>query len=375
MLYLRYSLQWLKLALIQAAFIGFIGYHIPVIGQKGVVDTTSTKVSSFVALPLVFRTPETSWGFGVGAFYAFRPAHLSMDTRPSQLQIGFAYTLLDQLLLYFPFQFFTRENQFQISGELGYYRFVFDYYGIGNNNPSDFREVFTVKFPRVILQSLHNFNKVHYAGLRYQMDNFVITDTAPGGELENGSIPGSNGGVISGLGLVYQLDTRDNIFDTRTGWFCESALIFNSKILGSSFDYGKLIIEARKFLPISPRQTIGVQSYLELTQGIAPFNDLALMGGTKRMRGYYEGRYRDNHYFMTQVEFRSHLFWRISGVFFGGLGLVSDKLSNIKAQNIRYTFGPGLRFALDKVQRINLRLDYGIAKESTGLYITVTEAF
>jgi hypothetical protein len=37
--------------------------------------------------------------------------------------------------------------------------------------------------------------------------------------------------------------------------------------------------------------------------------------------------------------------------------------------------GVGLRFAWSPEERINLRLDYGVGSNSSGMYITMTEAF
>lgn len=338
------------------------------------VDTAQFK-NSFVALPLVFRSPETSWGFGAGAFYAFRPSHYSENTRPSQIQIGGAYTLLNQILSYLPFQIFTNENRYQILGELGYYRFIYDYYGIGNDKPIDFRELFTVRFPRVRLQAMIQFRDNQYWGLRYWMDNYAISETEPGGELSDGSIQGSNGGFLSGLGLVHTYDTRDKIFATHKGWFVETVLFHNGPMLGSDFDYTKFIIDARRFFKLKENHSIGVNVYLEFTGGDAPFNQLALMGGSKRMRGYYEGRYRDKHMAVVQGEYRFPLFWRFSGVIFGGFASVNNRPDFLEPGIWRWNVGPGIRLAIDPNERINIRLDYGFTKESSGLYLIVGEAF
>ena len=337
-------------------------------------DTAQFK-NSFAALPLVFRSPETSWGFGAGAFYAFRPSHYSENTRPSQIQIGGAYTLLNQILTYLPFQIFTNENQYQILGELGYYRFVYDYYGIGNDNPAEFRELFTVRFPRVRLQAMKQFRSNQYFGFRYWMDSFDISETETGGELSTGNIQGSDGGLLSGLGLVHTYDTRDKIFSSHEGWLVETVLFHNGPLLGSDFDYSKLIIDARRFFRLRENHAIAINVYLEFTGGEAPFNQLALMGGTRRMRGYYEGRFRDKHMAVMQGEYRFPIYWRFSGVIFGGFASVNDRPDFLEPDIWRWSIGPGIRFAIDPKERINLRLDYGFTKESSGFYITVGEAF
>jgi outer membrane protein assembly factor BamA len=282
---------------------------------------------------------------------------------------------LNQLLLYFPYQIFTDNNQFQFTGELGYYRFVFDYYGIGNDQDLDFREVFTVAFPRFKFQSLYGFRKNQFAGIRYWMDDFRLLELDPNGQLAQGTITGSSGGLLSGLGLVYQLDTRNSIFSSTEGWFTEVVFFYNSCKLGSDFNYIKQQIDLRYFKPINKRFSIALQGYTEFNIGDAPFNQLALLGGTKKLRGYYEGRYRDNYFSMIQSELRYALFWRFHGVLFLGAGVVADKFSTYSLSNIRPSVGAGLRFALNEQERIFLRLDYAIGFRSSGFYVTVGEAF
>lgn len=338
-------------------------------------DSIETFKSSFVALPLVFRSPETDWGFGAGAFYAFKFKNQSFQTRPSQIQIGFAYTLLHQVLSYIPFQFFTHENKFQISGELGYYRYIYDFYGVGNNIPIDYRETFDVIFPRVRIQALQQFKPSQYAGFRYSWDDYQITRTEPDGFLGKQEVTGSRGNIVSSLGLIYQLDNRDNIFSTRKGWFVEALFAVNSTFLGSDLNYQKWILDARKFFPLSSKSELGINGYLEFSNGEVPFNQMALIGGTKRMRGYYEGRYRDKHMALVQSEYRFPVWWRFGGVVFGGVGAVTGSLQDFAPKYIRWSLGSGIRFALSKSSRINLRLDFAVGKKSSGFYLTVGEAF
>lgn len=52
----------------------------------------------------------------------------------------------------------------------------------------------------------------------------------------------------------------------------------------------------------------------------APFNALSLLGGSRRLRGYYEGRYRDQNSALVQAELRVDVFKRLGAVVFGGVG-------------------------------------------------------
>ncbi|MCI5058930.1 MAG: hypothetical protein MRY83_22645, partial [Flavobacteriales bacterium] len=95
-----------------------------------VEDSAKTK-NSLIGFPFAFFTPETKWGGGAGALYAFRFKGEPPNSKPSQIQLGFAYTQLKQLLVYFPFQLFVEDAKYFVYGELGYFIYNFNYYGIG----------------------------------------------------------------------------------------------------------------------------------------------------------------------------------------------------------------------------------------------------
>jgi len=123
-------------------------------------------------------------------------------------------------------------------------------------------------------------------------------------------------------------------------------------------------------------QVIAFNFYTEFTGGIAPFNQLALLGGNKRMRGYFEGRLRDNHQVIFQSEYRFPIYKeRFRGVLFGGIGQVANTFSDFKLQQMKYTYGLGLRILINKKERIHIRLDAGFGKDTSGFYLTIGEAF
>jgi hypothetical protein len=44
-------------------------------------------------------------------------------------------------------------------------------------------------------------------------------------------------------------------------------------------------------------------------------------------------------------------------------------------QGLKPSLGSGLRYAIDKKEKLNLRLDVGFGHHSYGLYFNITEAF
>jgi outer membrane protein assembly factor BamA len=342
---------------------------------QAAVPSDTTRKASLIPLPLVFFTPETDWGFGAAAVYSFNFKSDSLGSRPSQLQLGFAYTLRDQILAYFPFQLFVRNDRYKFYGELGYYRYIYEFYGIGNRNLLEDGELFSVNFPRVRLNALQQVRPNLFLGLRYWLDDYDITELKAGGRLATEEIPGAAGSFLSGLGFIANYDNRDKIFFPSKGYFAELVLFNNSSVFGSDFNYSKLILDASTFKTLPWKHIVAANFYAELTSGEPPFNQLSLLGGPKRMRGYFEGRYRDKQYFAFQVEYRMPLFWRFGLTLFGGYGLVGDDFASFQTENLLYSLGAGLRFELDTERKVNIRFDAGYGKKSSGMYITVAEAF
>lgn len=104
-----------------------------------------------------------------------------------------------------------------------------------------------------------------------------------------------------------------------------------------------------------------------------PWPMLARMGGGQRMRGYYQGRYTDNDMITVQVELRQRIWRRIGCAVWGGAGNVFPSLSRFDWSQTLPNYGAGLRWELKK--RVNVRLDYGFGKKTSGFLLNINEAF
>ena len=338
-------------------------------------DTLASNKNRLFVLPLAFFSPETNWGFGAAGIYTFRLGEEPISSRPSQLQMGFAYTLNKQVLLYLPFKIFKQEEHYQLYGELGYYLYTYQFYGIGNQTTASNLEFYDVDYPRVRLNLLKEWKPNFYAGFRYWLDDYKIKKIEAGGILEQEQIVGYEGGLLSGLGLVLNYDNRDNIFFPSKGLFIEAVGFANGAYLGSDFNFSKFYLDASTFFA-KKEHILAFNAYIELTGGNVPFYQMALLGGNKRMRGFFEGQFRDNHFVSLQTEYRFPLFWKwLRGVAFVGLGEVSNQIEDFAFSELKYSYGTGLRILINSKEKVYVRLDAGFGKDTSGYYITIGEAF
>ncbi|MCB0643213.1 MAG: BamA/TamA family outer membrane protein, partial [Phaeodactylibacter sp.] len=321
-----------------------------------------------------FYFPETRLGFGGAGVVNYYPGKVK-SSRPSQWQVGAAYTLNKQILLYASYQYFLRENRTELFGELGYYDYFYFFYGLGNATQAVDEETYFVRFPRLRINALEQVAPNLRAGLLYKLDLYQIYETEEGGFLEQEQPTGFEGGVISTIGALLRYDTRDNINLPRKGQYITLNLELNDQWLGSPFSFRRLTLDAIQYVPIQKRQTVAFNLFTGALGGDAPFQELLFLGGSKKARGIIEGRFRDEAVLLLQSEYRFPLFWRFRGSTFLSAGRVAADYGSLFGGAYHLNYGAGLRFLLDPDEGIQLRLDIGFGSDTPNFYLTVGEAF
>lgn len=129
-----------------------------------------------------------------------------------------------------------------------------------------------------------------------------------------------------------------------------------ASFLGSNFTFSQYVLDLRKYLNVSQNQVLAVQSWWSFTAGAAPFQHVSLIGGSERMRGFFEGRYRDSHAMVHQAEYRLPVYRNFGMVFFGHAGQVGQDFSQFDWNRFRYGAGFGFRYKLNQ-EGLNIRLD------------------
>lgn len=341
----------------------------------GIDDSLPKKRYKIIAIPLFFYVPETKFGGGAAGVFTFHPKKASLTSRPSSIQFGVAITQLKQTLIYLPFNLWLNNEAINAFGEIGYYKYNYFFWGVGNQQDFSLMERYDVKYPRIKLSVLKRVIPNLYTGIRYNFDNFKITQIDTSGLLSKGNILGSKGGIVSSLGIVTKFDSRDNQFSPTKGHLAEIAYQFDDKSIGSSFNNTRLSFDAASYLTFKTRHTVAFNVMGIFGNGSIPFNQLAFLGGPKKMRGFYEGRYRDKKLLLFQTEYRVNIYKRFGAVAFISAGDVARAVKQFNLAEFKVAYGAGLRMMLDKQQKINIRLDIGWADPKPNFYLTITEAF
>ncbi len=340
-------------------------------------DTTGApKRNGLVFIPVLYYSPETKIAFGAALQYYFRESGSRADSRPSTLVPVLIYTQRNQIVALLAAETYWKDEAYRLDGYLGYSKFPDKFYGIGNDTPDEIEEDYTPKYAELRVGAQRRLFSGLYFGLGYELQDIEVTEIDPDGLLAEGSITGSEGGLSSGISLLANWDTRDNLFLPGKGSFHQLKASFFGSPLGSDFTYNRYTLDLRRYLTTFASQTLALQVVAGISTGSPPFNQLAKLGGEALMRGYYDGRYRDKNVIVVQAEYRIIPIWRRLGlVGFLGLGDVANEVSAFRLSDFKYSAGGGIRFLLNRAEGITLRLDFGFGRGTSGMYITLGEAF
>jgi outer membrane protein assembly factor BamA len=340
-------------------------------------------IQHVLILPIIARSIETGWSFGGAGAGTFRlrshdTAATLRDTvsRTSNVEAVALYTTRKQFVsaingsIYFP------GERWILNEQLSYSSFPDEFWGLGKRAPNSNEEDYSFKQYFAFLHPQLLIAKKLFLGVVYQYQRVFDIDYDSGGLFDTQNVAGRKGYNISGLGLSITYDTRNNAFAPDRGSMLQFYFDQFAPYFGSNYLYTSYILDVRRFISVYRDQVLALQAYGSFNNGDVPLRSLAYLGGSSLMRGYYEGRYRDKNAAVIQAEYRIPLFWRFGAVGFGDIGNVGPELKDINLEHFKYSYGGGLRVALNQKERLNLRLDYGLAKGgSNGFYLQLGEAF
>lgn len=335
--------------------------------------TTESSSSGWVALPGLNYSPERGLAVAASVLYYFRNG--GADERPSRVgtEAGISWGKRGEVSITPDLWLFHERLNLSGSALLSY--FDYGYFGIGNDTSTGDREDYTAgragARPEAVVRLFGDF----FAGALYDYRYQRITEVDDGGELDMDTVAGSDGGVLSGFGAILRYDSRDNSFQPRAGGIVTVSPRHYDENLGSDSNFSRLVLDASWFFGLRGAHVIGLDGRVDLRRGDPPFDHMSMAGGRRLLRGMLEGRFRDNHYAAAQAEYRFPVWWRFSGVVFGGAGRVADTIDEFDLTGVKYSVGSGVRFAVKPEERINLRFDAAVAQDEFNMYFGIGEAF
>ncbi len=336
-------------------------------------------------LPIVFYTPETSVGLGAGALFLFNMPGAVAERRPSSVSLAGIYTLEKQMVAQVVPELRFGDDDFVLRLELLATKFPSRFYGIGDEVKSDVYDTFTDRYLRTGLDlRVRPFREGSplrnvYVGAEYKSTWSALQDpeahkAAQPSVFADLKDPGEGEQFTSGVGPVLAWDSRDGLNWPLGGSYVEWKALFNERWLQSTVRYQSMSLDARRYQPLWFSHILALRFLHRSTWGELPFQQLPQLGGANLFRGWFAGQLRDRHLTAIEAEYRLPLGDRWALVGFGSVGQVAPRSRDYSLSKVRAAGGAGLRFAIDKETRTNIRVDaaYG---ESCQFYVHFREAF
>ena len=333
---------------------------------------------AFVFYPYLMYSNETNLTFGGYFLYTSRPQGLNMNIPPNSVILNSIYSLNTQCRIYLQPELQVKNGKYSFFFPITYQNWPGSFYGIGNNTKEKAEEDYKSEEVNISLLIKRRLVKNIEFDLFYEMDYYDIWEIEDDGLLDAGNILGSGNCFISGTGFSIIYNNRNNSFYPAKGSYYKFENFFFHEFFGSDYNFSQHKIDLRKFITISEVHILAFQTLFTYTKDEVPFQKLGDLGS--KMRGYYKGRYIDNHRLIVRSEYR--LFpWksgfpkRIGFAAFIETGQVAHELEKISFSELKCSGGVGLRFMLIPKEKFNLRIDFAVGKNSTDLILTSDEAF
>lgn len=326
-------------------------------------------------LPVAFYLPETSFAAGATGILTFKKSSQEEEERPSQLLFAAIYTLKNQIEFLGTFEFYADQRKHRLKGEFGFYKYSYNYFGIGANSLDEDFEKYKVNFPRFQVSYARKVFSVFSLGIGYRMDYFDMRELKANGLLDTNRPEGWDGGFKSNYEFNFFVDTRDNLNAPYSGFYGEFTYQGSMEWFFSDFDYRKLDLDLRYFTPFGKEWTLGHQLWITHCTDGAPFYELGHISTSSRSRGFDDRRFIAHRMATFQSELRFPIKNKIRGSAFYTYNIMPESWSSLFENREYFSYGIGLRYILIEESRAGLRFDVARGDGKINFFVTFNEAF
>ncbi len=210
---------------------------------------------------------------------------------------------------------------------------------------------------------------------------------------EEEAIVGFAGGFDNGLKFSLVYDSRDYASNAKNGSAHDLTLEFYSKAIASDYEHQRYTFSTKNFLTLDQLNfvTFAGRWIYSIQSGDTPFYRKNMigyedayqygLGGYRTLRGYQQDRFVADIKTLANIETRFQVYqttlmeqsFDVMLVPFIDAGSVFDSVQETNFENIKYTYGAGMRIAwnLSTV----MMMDYGTSREGSALYIHFSHIF
>ena len=339
---------------------------------NGNVDRTHEKPFdvSFAIAPSYSR--EGGFGLGASATGLYRMDRRDSTMAPSNVTLTASASLNGFVSVIGNGTNYFTDGRTRLIYSARFTRKVLDFWGIRYGdcavNPTS---EYTRTQVRIDADYNYRLGSCFYFGAVLNL-NYTAASKVLNPEYLGGQKPGY---YLTGVGASFQIDTRDNPTNPGKGLY----LLLRETVYPEFLGTADMTSWSTSFIlcgyqPLWKGGLLAGDLYIQSGSRNSPWILREELGGVMgRMRGYYAGRYIDSNQITAQIELRQHIISRFGCVAWAGAGTVFPSFREFSWKNILPNFGIGLR--VEFKHNVNLRIDFGLGKDTAGFSFGFSEAF
>ena len=333
-------------------------------------------------------TPELQFVIGGGGIISWSNSKKDKELPRSNMPVNLTISSTGALVVNMrPTTFWAHDN-FRLNGDVWYKDMPDNYWGVGYKNgyetpKSDSTTAYQRQWFQFRGDALYRVKSDFFAGLTFDVnytqgsDASAVVASDPNYKVYNEQP------LNTGIGLIFRFDSRDVPVNAWSGLYL-NAQALSYGLLGGDNNYQVVLLDYRQYKTINnnPGRVIAWQMVNRMSFGEVPYGEMSQLGNPWDLRGYAWGRYRDKSMFYWLAEYR-HTFYKPNGdlsksgiVAWVGSGVIYDiEQGSDYNNNNRWLPNFGVGYRLELQPRMNLRIDIGVGRETTGFYFNMNEAF
>lgn len=333
-------------------------------------DKTMEKKFDFSIIGGPHYSSDTKLGIGLVAAGLFRVDKENLDIPPSNVSIFGDITTTGFYLLGIRGNTLFKGARYRLDYTTYFFSMPGAFWGIGYENGMHAQ---AAKYKRlqnqIKVDFMYRIAKNTYIGINGDFNYIEGRDLTRPEYLNGEDTKYTN----FGMGMFILYDSRDVITNAHKGIYAKLDQRFFPKFFGNKGAFNRTEFFGNAYKKVWKGGVLAYDLHMALSSGDVPWTMLPRMGGSYRMRGYYEGQFRDKNLIETQLELRQKVYNRHGIAVWGGAGNVFSSFKRFDIDHTLPNYGIGYRWEFKK--RVNVRLDYGFGKGQTGFIFNINEAF
>lgn len=261
-------------------------------------------------------------------------------------------------------------NRHRIKYDISFASMPIDYWGIGYEMAQATKSSMVEKCYRIDAEYQYEMAQNFFAGVALDFTHAAAKKLSNPDYL----LGQRDKYTATGVGLSLQYDSRDFAPNPYKGIYLSLRETYFSAALSTTATIWRTVFTGNYYQRLWKGCTLALDTYVEYNSGKeVPWSMVAQLGGGYRMRGYYQGQYRDNGMVEVQAELRQKIYNRHGIAVWAGAGNVFPNFHNFKWSQTLPNYGIGYRWEFK--HRVNVRIDYGRGRHGGSVVFNVNEAF